>query len=209
MCRKLAARGASVVLLAHANKYRSVPDNLMIPEGTGDVRSDTDELIIFERTKNSDGGTDVTTVVDPDRNAKVRGLFAPFSFHISPQREITFYKSPLSVIDLNQTTAPKATDDEILDAAANFLGELTEPIMQKDLLARVRDLTGAGEKRVRELIVQNSERKDTEQKKGWRFWYTIGERGRLEYMLPQKEALAVQGELFEVGQVDHDPTFEN
>jgi KaiC/GvpD/RAD55 family RecA-like ATPase len=196
MCRKLTARGATIVLLAHANKYKSTEGHL-IPEGVGDIKSDTDELIIFERAKNSDGGIDVTSVVDPDKNAKVRGLFEPFSFHISPQREITFYKFPLSVIDSNQTTAPKATDDEILDAAELFLGEVAEPINQALLVQQVCDLTGAGRQRVRALIVQNSEREDAEPKKGWRLWFNVGQRNKMEYTLPKKDAVQEQGQLFE------------
>ena len=196
MCRKLAARGATIVLLAHANKYRS-PEGFLIPEGTGDVRSDTDDLIIFERTKNADGGIDITTVVDPDRNAKVRGLFEPFSFHISPEREITFYKNPLPLVDVSQTTVSRATDDEILDAGVNYLRELTEPITQMALANRVCDLTGAASKRVRELIAQNSERADAEPKKGWRFWYTIGQHNRFSYTLPTIEHQPEQAAMFD------------
>lgn len=199
LCRRLTTRGATVVLLAHANKYRNAEGHL-IPEGVGDIRSDTDDLIIFERGKNADGGIDVTTVVDPDRNAKVRGIFRPFSFHISPDREITFYPQPLSLVDPTQTAAPKATDDEILTAAAEFLGGMCEPIMQQVLVNRVCDLTGAGQKRVRQLITQHSERADLPAKVGLKFWFTVGPNNRLLYRLPVVERLPEQTAMFDENQ---------
>ncbi|MBV5330330.1 MAG: hypothetical protein JZU65_22320, partial [Chlorobium sp.] len=87
LCRKLASRGATIVLLGHANKYRDNEDKHLIFEGVGDVKSDSDELIMFERMPNQNGGIDVTTVVDTNKGAKVRGIFEPISFHISPERE--------------------------------------------------------------------------------------------------------------------------
>lgn len=69
----------------------------MIFEGTGDVKSDSDELIFFELKKNQFDGIDVTTVVNIDKGAKIRGLFKPFNFKISNSREVTFYDQPLDI----------------------------------------------------------------------------------------------------------------
>ena len=159
LARKLGGRGATIVLLGHANKFRDKDGNLVF-EGVGDVRSDTDELIFFERVKNPSGGLDITTVVDPDRGAKVRGIFQPFSFHISEQREITFYKDPLPTIDFSATTKPKATDEEIVEAARNYLRQTRQPVVQKALVQHVADLTCSGEKRVREILVRYADPKD-------------------------------------------------
>lgn len=209
LARKLTARGATVVLLAHANKYPS-PEGFLIPEGTGDVRSDTDDLILFERTTNANGGIDITTVCDPDRNAKVRGIFKPFSFHISPDREITFYKDALAIPDPTQTAAPKATDDEILTAATEFLKEMAEPVAQQAILTHVCDLTGAGQKRVRALITRHSEREDSPVKKGCRFWFAVGTNNRFSYRLPESERHLEQTDMFDVNQFgSHDLGFGN
>lgn len=183
LCRKLAAMGATIVLLGHANKYRNADCNLVF-EGTNDVKSDTDELIFFERTINPNGGIDITTVVDPDKGAKVRGIFKPFSFNISPGREISFYSDPLPVVDRTRSAAAKATDGEILDAAVEHLTEMGGPVLQRDLAGRVSDMTGAGVSRVRKLIVQNSERKDSEVKFGHRLQYTRGDNNKYLYTLP-------------------------
>lgn len=195
-CRKLTGKGATVVLLGHANKYRSKPEGHLIAEGVGDVRSDTDELIFFERKRNEqDGGVDVTTDCDPDHGAKVRGLFEPFSFHIAPDRAVTVYEKPIEVPDYTQTATLQATEEEIIDAAAEFLAEAGEPVAQSTLVNQVRAMTGAGAERIRRLIVANSAREGGEGRK--RFAYTVGARGRLEYSLPQ--GAPEQGELFDAG----------
>ncbi|MGB5231528.1 MAG: DNA-primase RepB domain-containing protein, partial [Desulfoprunum sp.] len=175
LCRRLTSKGASVILLAHANKYRDKDGNL-IAEGVNDVRSDTDELIFFERTTNPSGGIDVTTIIDPDRGAKVRGLFESFSFHVSDGREISFYKTTLPTIDRTVTATPKATDDEIIEAARQYLFSRNEPVAQRQLTQHVSDMTGAGDKRVRQLIVQHSEPKDTLTRKGFPLVYTVGKK---------------------------------
>ena len=194
LCRKLTSKGATVVLLGHANKYRSKPEGHLIAEGVGDVRSDTDELIFFERKRNENtGGLDVTTDPDPDHGAKVRGLFEPFSFHIGSDREVTVYEKVVEMPDNTLTATPTATEEEILDAAAGFLAEAGEPVSQSALVNQVRAMTGAAHNRVRGLIVANSMKAGSEGHK--RLVYTIEKRGRLDYSLPQ--GTPEQGKLFE------------
>jgi hypothetical protein len=180
LARKLTARGATVILLGHANKYRDREGNLVF-EGTGDVRADSDELIFFERTTRQDGGLDVTTVVDPDKGAKVRGLFEQISFNISADREVTTYKDPLPTIDFTATATPKATDDDIVDAARKYLIERNEPVPQRPLVQHVSDVTATGEKRVRQVLVQNAEAKDALTLRGLPFLYTVGLRNAHSY----------------------------
>ena len=194
LCRKLTGKGGTVVLLGHANKYRSKPEGHLIAEGVGDVRSDADELIFFERKRNENtGGLDVTTDPDSDHGAKVRGVFKPFSFHIGQDREVTIHERVVEVPNYTQTAALQATEEEIIDAAAGFLAEAGEPVTQTTLVDYVRDLTGAGRDRVRRLINANARRDGTEGRS--RFVFTIGARGRLEYSLPQREP--EQGEMFD------------
>lgn len=184
LCRKLAAKGATIVLLGHANKFRDKEGHLVF-EGVGDVKSDSDELILLERVPNQDGGIDVTTVVDSSKGAKVRGIFKPISFHISPEREITLLGSALKLPDLTTTGAIKATNEEILTAATDYLSQCSEPVKQKDLARHVADVTGAGQKRVRSLIISNSAQKGLAEAFLTRFVYTKGERNTFLYELPQ------------------------
>ncbi|MBM9515038.1 toprim domain-containing protein [Desulfogranum marinum] len=190
LARKLTALGATVVLLGHANKYRDKDGNLIF-EGTGDVKADSDELIYLESVKNSSGGIDVTTICDPDKGAKVRGIFKPFSFNISPERKITFYDNALEVIDLSEASAPKATDDEILTVAEQYLKDRGEPVIQTELVEYAHDMIEgtAGKERVRKLIVKRAVLKDkvttkVEMPLGAKFVFSGGARGKRLFELP-------------------------
>jgi hypothetical protein len=182
MVRKLCNLGATAVLLGHANKYRDKEGNLVF-EGTGDVRSDTDELIFLERKINPNGGIDVTTICSHERGAKVRGLFKPFSFHISESREITFHKDVLPPVDFTATSLPKATDDEIVTEAKKYLLTRSEAVLQKQLVQHVSDMLAAGEKRVRQVVVQNSEPRDAMHRSGMPFVFSCGKRNAHYYEL--------------------------
>ena len=72
LMRKLTAKGMTIILLAHTNKHNN-EQGLPVYEGTGDMRSDVDELIYFLPVKNQDGS--MTTTTKPD---KVRGSFGVF-----------------------------------------------------------------------------------------------------------------------------------
>ena len=106
---------------------------------------------------------------------------------------MTVYEKPIEVPDYTQTATLQATEEEIIDAAAEFLAEAGEPVAQSTLVNQVRAMTGAGAERIRRLIVANSEREGGEGRK--RFAYSIGARGRLDYALPQ--GAPEQGKLFE------------
>lgn len=186
LARKLANLGATLVLLGHANKYRDKDGNLVF-EGVGDVRSDSDELIQLESSKNSSGGIDVTTVVDSDKGAKVRGIFKPFSFNISTSREITFYDKPKNVVDRTISATPKATDSEIINATIEYLKTATEPVKQKQLADHVASMTGTGIRRIKQLIVQNADHKESPQGGDSPFVYTVGLKNAHLYELPKKD----------------------
>jgi len=188
LMRKLTKLGATIVLPAHANKHRDNDGNLVF-EGVGDVRSDPDDLIFFEKVKKSDDSIDVTTIVDSDKGAKVRGLFKPFSFNIDKYRKISFYDDALNLIDLSNTGTPKATDDAILTTAEEYLKSRGEPIPQAHLVEYTMDKVEgqAGKKRVREIIVQRSIEEGAHEPSGTRFIYTVGERNSHLYELPKED----------------------
>jgi len=117
LLRSLTAKGATIVLLGHTNKYKDA-EGKPVFEGTGDVRADADELIYLIPQKHADGSMTVST--QPD---KVRGDFEPITFHITKGRRVTR-------VDTYVDTAAerKAQDDfdideldiqVILDAIAN------------------------------------------------------------------------------------------
>ena len=83
MLRQMSAKGATILLLAHTNKYNDQDGN-PIYEGTADLRSDVDELIYLVPVKNEDGSITVSTKPD-----KVRGDFQPITFRIDSDRNVT------------------------------------------------------------------------------------------------------------------------
>lgn len=75
--RQLSAKGVTIILLAHTNKYRA-EDNKLVFEGTGDVRADVDEMIYMYPVQDENTGTlTVTTEIE-----KSRGKFTPITFTI-------------------------------------------------------------------------------------------------------------------------------
>jgi archaellum biogenesis ATPase FlaH len=89
LLRSLTGKGATIILLAHTNKYKDA-EGKPIYEGTGDIRSDCDELIYLIPQKHPDNSLTVST--EPD---KVRGTFKPITFEISPDRKVS--KAPVYV----------------------------------------------------------------------------------------------------------------
>ena len=188
LMRKLTKLGATVVLPGHANKHRDGDGNLIF-EGVGDVKSDSDDLIFFEKAKKPDGSMDVTTVIDTDRGAKVRGLFKPFSFHINTSREISFYDKAKDLIDLSNTGVAKATDEDIIVVAEKYLKSRDEPVGQLQLVEYTMDKVDgqAGKRKVRETIVKRSVMIGDHQPFGTRFVFKVGDRNTHFYELPAEE----------------------
>jgi hypothetical protein len=82
MCRRLQGNGATVVLLAHTNKYLG-DDGCPVFEGVGDVKSDTDDLLyLIPSPYKPDGSMTVSTKPD-----KQRKDFEAISFNVSPKPE--------------------------------------------------------------------------------------------------------------------------
>jgi hypothetical protein len=83
LMRKLSSRGMTCVLLAHTNKYRNADGEYQY-EGTGDLESDSDELIYFEPRINADGSLTVST-----RCTKRRADITEMTWDIHADRSVT------------------------------------------------------------------------------------------------------------------------
>jgi hypothetical protein len=107
--RGLTAKGATVICLAHTNKY---PDKNGRPvfEGTGDVRSDADNLIYLIPDKHSDGS--MTVSVEPD---KQRAALEKMSFKISPEREVTRLDDYQDIAGRKQAQNQKEKDQSVIE----------------------------------------------------------------------------------------------
>jgi len=107
--RKLTSRGMTIILLAHTNKYTD-NDGMPIYEGTGDMRSDVDEMIYLIPQKHPDGSMTVTT--QPD---KVRGSFEPITFNIDADRNVTRATQTVNTVLGNQVQYELSNDRHVID----------------------------------------------------------------------------------------------
>jgi hypothetical protein len=107
--RGLTAKGATVICLAHTNKYDG-KDGKPIYEGTGDVRSDVDNLIYLIPDKHSDGS--MTVSVEPD---KQRAALEKMSFKISPEREVTRLDEYQDIAGRKQAQNQKEKDQSVIE----------------------------------------------------------------------------------------------
>lgn len=153
LLRQLTALGATIALLGHANKHRDNDGNLVF-EGVNDVMSDTDALIVFERVKSADGGIDVTTICDPDKGAKVRGLYKPMSFHVAPDRTVTLCQDVVPVPDYSKDAAKRGrlTEEEIQERIREYLEEQDGVVRQKQIIDDFKDEPGASFHAVRKVL---------------------------------------------------------
>lgn len=108
--RGLSAKGATIVCLAHTNKYADAEGN-PIYEGTGDLRADVDELIYLIPTKNPDGSMTVSTKPD-----KVRGAFEPITFEIAPDRRVSLSSKHIDVAAIRKSKAEREKDHSVIEA---------------------------------------------------------------------------------------------
>ncbi|MBC2710885.1 MAG: hypothetical protein HGJ94_07780 [Desulfosarcina sp.] len=141
LMRQLVSLGATIALLGHANKYRDGGGNLVF-EGVGDVQSDTDALIFFERI-GSINGIDITTVVDPDRGAKVRGLFEPVSFHIEHDtRLVTQHQQAIPVPDWCGEKKRKISSEDVEDVLRDFITGGTGHVKRSEIIESLNKVQG-------------------------------------------------------------------
>jgi len=109
LLRGLSAKGMTIILLSHTNKYKDADGN-PIYEGTGDLRTDVDELIYLKPKHHDDGGMTVSTLPD-----KKRGKFIPITFEIDPDRNVKQSKQFIDVASLQERAARLEKDLPIIE----------------------------------------------------------------------------------------------
>jgi hypothetical protein len=141
--RALTRRGATLISLAHANKHRG-EDGVLIPEGTGDLKSDCDNMTLFYSVY--DPVTDRQTVSSKSKasdGGKERGRIVDITFEIDKQtRELTIADEYVDTKSASEKHRQESEDLPLIDAIKEILAE--GPLNQKDLLARFKEVTGAG-----------------------------------------------------------------
>jgi hypothetical protein len=147
MFRKLSVKGATIVLLCHANKYPDKDGNLVY-EGTADLRNDVDELIYLNSSKDETNNTqDITTKPD-----KVRASFEPVSYRIllGEDRKVCLLDAPLKSI----SQADKELSSLIIEAISS--GDDS----QSAITNYVRDRSSLGINKIRTFLIDRSKGED-------------------------------------------------
>ena len=109
LLRGLTAKGATIICLAHTNKYDD-KDGMPIYEGTGDIRSDVDNLIYLIPAKNPDSSITVSVVPD-----KERAPLKKMTFKISPDREVTLAENYEDVLARKIREERYANDQDVIE----------------------------------------------------------------------------------------------
>jgi len=135
--RGLSAKGATILMAAHANKYRDANGDLVY-EGTGDLRADVDELIYLDFKKGTDAQT-ITTYPD-----KVRGEFNQLSFQLLLNTREVYQLADvvdvkagnIAAIDARKSDPDgviKEAINEAIEACKSKQGDIIEYCMEKDI----------------------------------------------------------------------------
>lgn len=121
LLRSMTAKGATIVTLGHTNKYKDNDGN-PVYEGTGDLRSDFDELIYLIPDFHNDGSITVST-----KPNKIRGKFEPITFEIDSDRNVSLsdYVDVASKVQAKNQLDKDSPTIELITEAINA-GDFTE-----------------------------------------------------------------------------------
>jgi len=129
--RGLTAKGMTVILLAHTNKYKG-EDGMPIYEGTGDLRSDVDELIYLIPDKQPDGILTVSTYPDKQRATFEEQL----SFTITKDRKV----EQIGYVDVSarkQALQQRSKDQQVIEVITEILQK--ESASQSEIIIHCKD----------------------------------------------------------------------
>ena len=145
--RSLTGKGMTVIPLGHTNKYGQ-KDGRPIYEGTGDIRSDADELIYLIPKKNADGSLTVST--DPD---KKRGNHRPITFEISPDRRVRLLDEYIDTAAARKGQAKFSKDRNSIELIRGAIAK--GKVNQGDLVAECKSI-GTGAPTARRILADYS-----------------------------------------------------
>jgi hypothetical protein len=147
LLRKLSARGMTVIVLAHTNKYKNAEGEYQF-EGTNDLLADVDELIYFEPLKNPDGSITVST-----RKEKSRATIVPMTWDIAPDLTVSARTDYLDVAATVRAAKEREEDAPVIEVITDCL--FAKPKKQTEIIEHCRLLKFA-ERRVRRVLMTYS-----------------------------------------------------
>jgi uridine kinase len=162
--RALTARGMTIILLAHTNKYKG-DDGMPVYEGTVDLRNDCDELIYLLPEKRSDGSMVVSTLPD-----KTRAAIDKITWEIDQHRNVRLHKSYEDVLTRRKEREQIATDQDVIERIEERLQQ--GEAKQSELVSHCQE-SGISWRRARRCIQRYSQKDQTISTVLW--WESEGE----------------------------------
>jgi len=132
LLRSMTAKSATVICLAHTNKY-SGHDGKPIYEGTGDIRSDVDNLIYLIPEKRPDGSMLVSAIPD-----KQRAALEKITFEISPQRKVKRLDEYHDIAGEKKRFTERERDQDIIEHISAAIQ--AKQIKQCDIVSFCKDV---------------------------------------------------------------------
>lgn len=145
LLRKLTALGMTAVLLGHTNKYDD-ENGKPIYEGTGDLKSDIDELIYLIPIKAEDGSMTVSTVVDKERAATENA-----TFNISPARLVSERETYVNTIDQARALHQLSEDSSVISFILDSIQPNCQSLTQLVEISK-KSQQGFSRKRIEEVL---------------------------------------------------------
>lgn len=146
LLRSLTAKGMTIILLAHTNKYKG-EDGLPVFEGTIDLRADVDEMIYLIPYQHDDKAMTVST--SPD---KVRGSFQKISFAISPPPDRSVKLIPY--VDTKRKIELENQRDDDAEDVAVIDGLLEQGCLNQTKIIELCKLQNISKRRVQTLLAR-------------------------------------------------------
>ncbi|MEC9040435.1 MAG: hypothetical protein VX787_12990 [Pseudomonadota bacterium] len=151
--RALTARGMTIILLAHTNKYKGV-DGMPVYEGTVDLRNDCDELIYLLPEKRPDGSMVVSTLPD-----KTRAAIDKITWEIDQRRNVRLHESYEDVLTRRKEREQIATDQDVIERIEERLQK--REAKQSELLSYCKEHGISSQRRVRRCLQRYSQKDQT------------------------------------------------
>lgn len=154
--RRLSAKGATIILLGHTNKYRD-RNGWWVYEGTADIRADSDCLLLLDRC-HLDEETTIISVYGEHQgweHAKHRFKFKPESFLMDMSDDRKIVRQP-EWIDTHKMYVDENTELIETDAIATihgFLGQQPDGATQKRIVEEAQS-HGISRRKTRGLLKQ-------------------------------------------------------
>lgn len=162
--RALTARGMTIILLAHTNKYKG-DDGMPVYEGTVDLRNDCDELIYLLPEKRPDGSMVVSTLPD-----KTRAKIEKITWEIDQHRNVRLHESYEDVLTRRKERERMAEDQDVIERIEERLQK--REAKQSDLLSYCKEHGISSQRRVRRCLQRYSQKDQTISTVLW--WETEG-----------------------------------